>query len=187
MLRTHSAIPEIAVDPSARWDDPGNDPLALFQQARLSVFACSQRRANTVVLPYKVFDVVRNHPKVVERIRYSVSGVLNEDLLAQLLDVDRVLVPRAFKNVSAKGKAAVCEPIWGNEAFMLYVPPRPALKQVAVAYTFVWAGIAGSVDGSLVERWREARRKADMIRVQKYYDHKLIAPGAAFRLLDVIA
>ena len=146
-----------------------------------------QRRANTVVLPYAAYEALRNHPKVVERIKYAVAGVLNEALLAQLLDVDRVVVARAFKNTAPKGRAAVVAPVWGANAYMLHVPPRAALKQVAAAYTFVWSGTAGSSAGVLVERWREPRRKADMIRVQKYYDHKLVAPGAAFRIEGVVA
>ncbi len=28
--------------------------------------------------------------------------------------------------------------------------------------------------------WREERRKADVIRVQRYYDQKLVAAGAAY-------
>lgn len=186
LLRTDAAIPEIVLDPAEQWDSPDNDPLPRFRVARQTIFQNCQRRANTIVLPYKVFDVVRNHPKVVERIKYSSAGILNEQLLAQLLDVDRVLVPRAYKNTAPKGRTASVSPIWGAGAYMLYVPPRPALKQVSVAYTFVW-NVAGGVNGAVVERWREARRKADMIRVQKYYDQKLVAPGAAYRMLNVVA
>ena len=39
----------------------------------------------------------------------------------------------------------------------------------------------------MVERWREPRRKADKIRVQRYYDQKLVAPGAAFRIRNALA
>lgn len=187
LLRTGAGIAEDALDPAEQWDNPANDPLPRFQTARLEIFEQVQKRANTVILPYNVFDIVRNHPKVVERIKYSSAGVLSEDLLAQLLDVDKVLVARSFKNTAAKGQAANVTPVWGRNVYMLYVPPRPALKQVSLAYTFSWTGSPGSVAGTLVERWREARRKADMIRVQKYYDTKLVAPGAGYRITNVIA
>ncbi len=186
LLRTTVGMGELEVDPTDQWQAGGSDPLGALQAARLGVFSSSQRRANTVVLPYRVFEVLRNHPAVTDRIKYTTAGVVNEQLLAQLLDVDRVLVPRSFKNTAAKGQTANVVPVWGNNCYLLHVPPRPAPKQVALAYTFVWSGAAGSMNGLLVEKWREPRRKADMIRVQKYYDHKVIAAGAGYRLVDVI-
>jgi hypothetical protein len=187
LLRTSSDITAALLDPAEQWSADENDPLNWFHDARIAIFQQCQKRANTVILPYNVFDVVRNHPKIIDRIKYSSGSVLNEQLLAQLLDVDRVLVPRAFKNTAAKGQSATVEPVWGTNAYMLYVPPRPALKQIALAYTFIWTGAPGNASGNLVERWREPRRKADMIRVQKYYDTRLIAGGAGYRFEGVIA
>lgn len=187
LLSTSGLIPQGLVADPDRWDvNDAADPLEPFQAARLSIYQNAQKRANTVILPYRVYEVMRNHPKVIERIKYSVAGVLSEEMLASLLDVERVVVARSMKNSAARGQTASVEPVWGNQAYMLYVPPRPALKQVAAAYTFVWTGATGSVKGSLVERWREPRRKADMIRVQKYYDQKLVAPTAAYRIGNVI-
>ncbi len=60
------------------------------------------------------------------------------------------------------------------------VPPRPGLKTVGFTYTFQWAAAPGSLQGHLVEVWREERRKADMVRVQRYYDQKIIATGAVY-------
>lgn len=185
-LRTTSGIDGLTLSSPDRWEDPANDPLANFAAARASVFARSHRRPNTVVMPHQVFDVFRNHPKVVERVKYSALGVINEQLAAQLLDVERVLVPRAVMNTAAKGQAAVVAPVWGRNVYLLHVPARAALKQVAAALTFAWTGAAGNVDGVVVERWREPRRKADMVRVQHYYDSKIVATGAAYRLLTVI-
>jgi hypothetical protein len=146
-----------------------------------------QALPNTLVLPYEVYQKVRLHPKVIEKVQYVKLGVVGPDVLAQLFDVERVLVPKAFKNVAARGQSASLEYIWGKDAFLCYVPGRPALKQIALAYTFVWTVAPGSVNGRVVEVWRENRRKADMIRVQKYYDQKIIAPGACYLWKDAIA
>lgn len=186
-LRTSSGLGEVTLDPAEQWDNPDNDPLPRFQTARQAVFAATQRRPNVVILPYKVFDVVRNHPLVVERIKYTSFGVVSEQLLAQLLDVEKVLVPRACRTATAKGQTPSVVPVWGNHAYMLYAAPRPGLKRITLAYTFLWTGPAGSRDGALVERWREPSRKADLIRVQRYYDLKLIAPAAGYRILDAVA
>ena len=119
--------------------------------------------------------------------KYAAMGVVTEELLTRLLDVERVLVPRSFVNSAAPGKPASVEPLWRNHAYLLHVAPRPGLKQLTFANTFVWNGMAGAAEGALVERWRDHGRKADMVRVQKYYDQKIIAGGAAHRITDVIA
>ncbi|MBX7247004.1 MAG: hypothetical protein K1X53_16015 [Candidatus Sumerlaeaceae bacterium] len=185
VFRTDSGITEVDVSADP-WTDPASDPLAVFSTARQAIFQKCHRRPNTIVLPYAVFDTMRNHPAIVDRVKYSALGVVGEELLAQVLEVDRILVSRAFKNTATKGQTASVTPIWGSNAYMLYVAPRPSLKQVSAAYSFVWTGAGGSVEGGIVERWREPRRKADMIRVQKYYDHKVIAPGASYRILGCL-
>lgn len=187
LLRDSTDINEKLLGPGAEWNDPGSDPVADVQEARLAVFSQCQRRANVMVLPYHVYETVRNHPAVVDRIKYSTQGIVTPDLLAQVFDVDRVLVPRCFVNNAAKGQAASVAPLWGSNAYLMHVAERPGLKQVTLAGTFVWNGMAGSADGLVVERWRDHGRKADMIRVQKYYDVKLIAPGAGFRISGTVA
>lgn len=187
LLRNSSDISEKLLAPGAEWNDAGSDPVADVQEARLAVFSQCQRRANVMVLPYNVFETVRNHPAIVDRIKYSTQGILTPELLAQVFDVDRVLVPRCFINNAAKGQAASVSPLWGSNAYLMHVAERPGLKQVTLAGTFVWNGMPGSADGLVVERWRDHGRKADMIRVQKYYDIKLIAPGAGFRISNTLA
>ena len=184
-LRESSEILEKVLDPGAGWDSATSDPIADAQEARLTVFEQCQRRANVMVLPYHVYEALRNHEAVLDRIKYSALGTVTADLLAQVFDVDRVLVPRCHVNRAAKGQEPSVEPVWGSAAYFMHVAPRPGLKQVTLANTFVWNGMPGSTDGVVVERWRDNGRKADMIRVQKYYDMKLIAPGAGFRITNV--
>src|SRR5690606_3553843 len=151
--------------------------IADVREARMAVMEQSQRRANVMVLPYEVYETVRSHPAVMDMIKYGGNSIATPDVLAQIFDVDRVLVPRACQNTAVKGQPANITPVWSNMVYLAHVAPRPGLKQVTLAHTFVWSGTVGSTGGVIVERWRENGRKADMIRVQKYYDQKIIAPG----------
>src|SRR5690606_40045036 len=107
--------------------------------------------------------------------------------LAQLFDVERVLVPRAVRNTAPRGQVPVLETVWGKDALLMYVPPRAGLKVIAPAITFVWAQAPATVNGTSVQAWREERRKATMIRVQKYYDIKPVAPAAAFLITNAVS
>jgi hypothetical protein len=171
-----------------QWSDyVSSDPVAAVEAKKAVVIESVQVMPNTLVLPYEVFAKVRLHPQVIERAELSKTGPAGPELLAQIFDVEQVLVPRALRNRANPGQAPLMDFVWGKDALLCYVPARPALKQVALAYTFQWGGAPGSLGGHLVELWREDRRKADVIRVQRYYDQKVIAAGAAYLWKDAVA
>jgi len=185
-LRTNADIAETTISLGDEWSDSSSDPVAAVRTARLAVFAASQRRANVMVLPFEVYESLRNHPAIIDRIKFSGLGIATKDVIAQVFDVDRIVVPRSFVNTAAKGSEPTVSNVWADNVYVMHVADRPGLKQINLATTFVWNGMRGSVDGTVVERWRDHGRKADMIRVQKYYDIKIVAPGAGFRIMNVL-
>ena len=108
------------------------------------------------------------------------TAVEEMPMLAELFGVDRILVPRAVKNTALPGNTASMSYVWGKNAFICYVPPRAGLKTVSFANTFAWTSAPGSITGRLVETWRDHARKSDIVRVQRYYDQKVIAAGAIY-------
>ena len=187
LLRDPAIIPGTQVATNdERWDDPDVDPLLLIEQARSAIVDAVQATPNTLVLPFAVYQKVRMSPAIAERTRFTRSGAFDARDLAALFDVDRVLVARAVKNTAAPGQAPSLEPIWGKDALLMHVPPRAGLKVIAPVLRFLWSDAAGSLRGTSVQSWREERRKATLIRVQKYYDQKVVAPGAAYLIRDVI-
>lgn len=170
-----------------QWSDADSDPIAAVEEHKATIMSSVQVMPNTLVLPYQVYAKVRIHPKVIERVVYGSVGAVNEQLLAQIFDVERVMVPRASKNTSEPGQSPSMAYVWGKDALLCYVPNRPALKQLALAFTFAWSGAPGSLSGHRVEIWREEKRKADVVRVQRYYDQKVIAAGAAYLWKSAVA
>lgn len=164
-----------------QWSDFANsDPVAAIEAQKETIIQSVQVMPNTLVLPYEVYAKVRIHPDVVDRAKFVTLNVIGPDLLSQIFDVEQVLVPRALKNTAAPGQPASMAFVWGKDALLCFVPTRAALKQVSFAYSFQWNLAPGSLQGHSVEIWREDRRKADVIRVQRYYDQKLVAADAAY-------
>ena len=173
---------------TAQWSDFANsDPVAAIEAKKGAIVSAAQVMPNTLVLPYEVYAKVRIHPAVVDRAKFVTFGVIGPEMLAQIFDVERVLVPRALKNTAAAGQTPSMAFVWGKHAILCFVPQRPALKQVAFALTFQWGAAPGALGGHSVELWREDRRKADVIRVQRYYDQKLIAAGAGYLWKNAVA
>lgn len=188
LLRDPERIPGTELETATdRWDDDSIDPVEAVEEARAAIVAATQSMPNTLVLPFEVYHAVRNNPKVADRVAYSRMGVFGPAELAQLFDVERVLVPHAVRNTAPRGQEPDLESVWGPDALLLHVPPRAGLKVLAPVLTFSWAQAGGSLRGTSVGTWREESRKATVVRVQKYYDLKLVAPGAAYLIRNAIS
>lgn len=149
ILRDDTVIPATDLaNANDRWDQDTVDPAADIEDARSAIVAATQTMPNVLVLPFDVYKKVRNNPKVTERVKYSRLGVVGPEELAQLFDVERVLVPRAVRNTAAAGQPAVLETIWGKDALLLHVPPRAGLKVIAPVLTFVWSQAPGGLRGT---------------------------------------
>jgi hypothetical protein len=89
------------------------------------------------------------------------------------------------------GQAESIGYLWGKDVIFAYVPARPGLKVPAFGYEFVWVYPGGQVQ--VAERWREQKRKSDVIRVSRRYDLRFIAVDssadslAGYLIKDAIA
>ena len=186
-VATDSSLPGSTLSGDTQWSDAGSDPITAVETGKAAVVAACQVVPNTLVLPYDVYAKVRTHSDVLGHLQYTTRGVPTPDVLAGLFDVENVLVPRAVKNTALPGNTASMAYVWGKHAFLCYVPPRPGLKTVSFANTFVWTSAPGAVSGHLVETWRDHTRKSDVVRVQRYYDQKVIAADAIYVWKNAVA
>jgi hypothetical protein len=93
--------------------------------------------ANQVTMGKDVFTVLKNHSDILDRIKYTQRGVVTEDLLAAVLDVDKVLVGKAVYMTTAEGIASESTSfIWGKNVLIQHTAPRPAKRVISHAYQF---------------------------------------------------
>jgi len=186
-IATDASLPGDTLSGEDQWSHEESDPLLAIEAGKAAVIAACQVVPNTLVLPYDVYAQVRTHAGILASLQHTARGIPTADILAGLFDIERVLVPRAVKNAALPGNAPDMQYVWGRHAFLCYVPPRPGLKTVSFANTFVWTSAPGALCGKLVETWRDHTRKGDVIRVQRYYDQKVIAPDAVYVWKNAVA
>lgn len=127
-----------------QWNDANADPISDIDNRQTSIMELTGYKPNVLVLGAWVYKALKNHPDILDRIKYTQKGIVTLDLLATLFDVDKVLVATAVKNASAKGVAESNSFIFGKHALLCYAAPRPALKTPSAGYTFVWTGLLGA-------------------------------------------
>jgi hypothetical protein len=185
-----------ATNEAIRWSDQTNgDPIGDIRKARTDVMESTGFMPNTMVMSQRVMDALVDHPDIVDRIKYSGGvGNLNPAMtsaqtLAQLFELDRILVMRAIQNTAAEGNTNAHSFIGGKNALLTYVPPTPGLMTPSAGYTFTWSGYQGASNEFGVAT---SRRERDLIRateieVEMAYTHKLVANDLGVFFSGIVA
>lgn len=126
------------------WNDPNSTPIEDVTTAATDIQETTGRRPNKLVIGQRVFDALKNHPDILDRIKYTQKGVVTVDLLAMLFEVEQVLIAGAIKNSAKKGQAADMEFILGKNALLAYAAPRPSIKHPTAGYIYAWKGLLGA-------------------------------------------
>lgn len=110
---------KITLSGTARWSDYTgvSQPVRVIETAKEAVRAATGKRANTVVMGAKVFAALKNHPVIIDRIKYTGRDVATAELLASLFGVDRVFVGDAIYS-NDDGTAFI--DVWGNDVVVAY-------------------------------------------------------------------
>jgi len=126
------------------WNDPASTPIEDIATAQSDIAELTGFKANKLVLGQRTYDALKNHPDILDRIKYTQKGMVTPDLLAALFEVDEVLIASSVLNNAAKGKDASMSFIFGKHALLCYAAPRPGLKTPSAGYTFAWTGLLGA-------------------------------------------
>ena len=160
-------------------DYVNSDPVKVIKDAKLAIMAKSFLFPNVAVIPFNVMSVLEDHPDIIERIKYSERAILTPEIVAAVLGLQKVIIPGSVVGVNpnggqpsgVSGLAISTSFIWGKDIILAYVPDRPGMRVPAFAYEFAWSYGGKAM---VTDRWREDKRKSDLIRVSRRYDLKMV-------------
>lgn len=131
-----------------QWSDDANgDPFSDIANGQTAVLQSTGQLPNVLVLSWPVYQALRKHPLVIDRIKYTnpaFAGKITPQLLAQSFDIEEILVSRAVYNTAAEGQAASMAFVMGKGALLAYRAPAPGIMTPTSGYTFSWTGLTGS-------------------------------------------
>lgn len=174
------------------WSDANSDPISNVRLWKRSVLETTGFEPNVLVIGRPVYDVLLDHPDVVDRIKYGQTAgqvaAANAATLAALFDVGRVLVMNAIENTAKEGQTASHSFIGGKKALLCYAAPNPGIEVPSAGYTFSWTGLLGSgAEGSRIRQFRLERNSADRVEIDMSFDSKLVSADLGYFCDTVIA
>jgi hypothetical protein len=165
-----------------QWDDYTNsDPIEDIEAGKAGILSKTGFEANTLVLGYDVFRSLKNHPDLVDRIKYTSSQTITEDMLARMFDIERVLVSKSVKATNNEGAAGAYSFTTGKTALLAHVAPSPGLLTPSAGYTFAWTGVSDGMGATIgTSSFRLESLRATRIESQIAFDNKVVASDLGY-------
>ena len=172
-----------------RWSDYTNsDPIEDIEAGKASVLSTTGFEANTLVLGYEVFRQLKNHPDLVDRIKYTSSQTITEDMLARMFDIDRVLVSKSVKATNNEGATGAYGFTTGKTALLAHVAPSPGLLTPSAGYIMQWTGVSGGMGLTVgTSSFRLESLKATRVEAELAFDNKVVATDLGYLWNSIVA
>lgn len=126
-----------------KFSNGNSDPVAFVDTKKTEIHGETGRTPNRLALGVNVFNALKKHPAILERVKYGGSTAnpasVTLNVLAQLFEVDRVTVPLSIMNKAGLGKDADMGYIGDPNAFLLaYATDTPSIEEPSAGYIFTW-------------------------------------------------
>lgn len=125
-----------------KFNDSNCDPVKLIGDRRVEMMREGRRKPNVLALGVEAYEALKNNASILDRVKYSGStanpATINANVLAQLFEIDRVVVLNSTYNKGGYGSTSmdfVCD---SKGALLAYAAPNPAIDEVSAGYTFAW-------------------------------------------------
>lgn len=173
------------------WDDAALAvPLTDVEAAIRKVYDASGLMPNALILNWRAYRNLRNTVQIIDRIKYSGfmdtrAGAITNEAMAQVFDLDMIIVAGGTFNAAKEGQAADPTVMWSDEyAMVAKIATSNDFREPCIGRTFHWAGDGSEADGR-VESYREEQTRSEIIRVRHEVDEIVLYPEAGHLLSNV--
>lgn len=133
---SYQAANKTTLSGTSQWSDytGTSNPSKDIETAKEAIRAATGKRGNTVIVAAAVYAKLKQHPAIIDRLKYTGRDSVTTDLLANLWDVDRVLVGNAVYTDAA----GLMTDVWGKFVVVAYTNIASAqdLGEPSYGYTY---------------------------------------------------
>lgn len=187
---SYAAGNSVTLAGTTQWSDFTNsDPVTAIEGYNQIVLDKIGLPPNLAIIPRPVMRKLRYHPQLVNKLG-TTPGMkrLTVEEIADLFEVDRILVPDAIYNSAPAdlGDTFTSTPIWGKDVMLLRVADRIGLNQLSFGYLF---RVRYPNTNLLAESrtWDEEDRRLHVVE-GNYTEARMVAvPEAGYLIKNAVA
>jgi hypothetical protein len=176
-----------------QWNDGDSEPIEVIRAQIDAILLLTGLEPNTLVLGKQVWTQLVDHPVIVDRIKYGQTAPgparVTKEAVAELLEIDRILVMKSIVNSANVGQDASNSFIGGKAALLAYSEPNPGIETASAGYTFSWTSQMGATEnGFRIKKYRRAEEfESDRVEGQLAFDMKLAAADLGAFFAEAVA
>lgn len=158
------------------WDDVTSDPIEDIEAEIETMLTTTGFKPNTMVIGYRAFRRLKNHPDIKELIKYtgSAPALVTPQIVSQVLGIPRIFIAEAIKATNIEGETEAYAQVFGNHCWIGYVNPTPAQDQPSAGYIFNW-DYAGYGTDMVIDSFELRRTKSTRYEIEAAWDGKVTA------------
>lgn len=174
------------------WDDDDSTPVKDVADLKDVQGELTGFEPNILVLGAKTWKALKNHPDILSRVVGGATNVnaavVTKQLVAQLFEVEEILVTKAIENTAAEGASNSHAYIGGKHALLAYRPSSPGLMTPAAGYSFNWTGYMPGTgpQGQMISTFRMEHLKSDRHEIEMAFTYKKISADLGSMFYNVV-
>ena len=126
-----------------KFSDDNSEPIKIIDKYRTQVLEETGRELNRIGMGINVFNALKEHPGILERIKYGGTTAnpaqVTEKVLAELFQVEKIVVLKSIHNNARLGEEANMQFIGDPNAMLFtYATNAPSIDEPSAGYIFTW-------------------------------------------------
>lgn len=150
------------------------DIFAMFDTGISAVKRAIGRKPNVCVIAGDVWAALKEHPAVIEKLKYSQVAIVTPEVFAKLIGIDTVKIGEAVYEESNQLKD-----IWSDAIVLAYVAPRSTERKGTV-YEPSYGYTVRRQGGLFVDTYKENGGKLEVIRTTDIHKPHLLGASAGY-------
>lgn len=170
----------------SEWDAGNGDVIGDIQTAMDNVQDLTGYRPNRCVMGLAAWRSARRSTDILNRLfgTNNGGGYPNTSQVANLLELEQIVVGGAYKNTANESQAESLSTVWGDDVLVYYAPPNPSRDRPSFMYSMRWAG-NGLANLSVERHPFDNKKKTEEVEVGYYQDEVITGSQYGYLLKAV--
>lgn len=165
---------KITLSGSSKITDKSADIFGMFDSGIRAVKRAIGRKPNVCVIAGDVWAALKDHPVVIEKLKYSQVAIITPEVFAKLIGIDTVKIGEAVYEENSQLKD-----IWSDAIVLAYVASRSSERKGTV-YEPSYGYTVRRQKGLFVDTYPENGGKIEVIRTTDIHKPHLVGASAGY-------
>ncbi|HSF94786.1 MAG TPA: hypothetical protein VLA52_07145 [Thermohalobaculum sp.] len=176
---------KVQLSGTSQWSDFVNsDPIGDIQAG----LDAPIMRPNVMVIGRPAFSKLIQHPDINKAVNGTAgdTGIVRRNQIAELFELDEVVVGEPFQNTAKKGQTASYARVWGKHAALIHRDPL-ATSPMSDRVTFGWTAQYGTRVAGQIAEPKKGIRGSIRVRVGEGVKEVIVASQTGYFIEDAVA